>query len=155
MKAPSLIIDPAKPGLLKFTNLATHAGEVAGGIYSVASLQESFAVECLSVGDAVRAVTSGRVEFQSRLRTLRGYPFRRVLIVGERREIERGDFRQKAEPRAVLASLAALEARFKIPVIFEPSPITAALLVERWAWWHWREQAKPFISKTPSPHWAV
>ncbi|MEJ6579657.1 MAG: hypothetical protein QNL68_07635 [Akkermansiaceae bacterium] len=76
-------------------------------------------------------------------------------IVGTRHEIEAGQYRSLSNPRAILASLAALEARYDIPVIFAPETLSAALMIEQWAFWSWREHSKAFTKPTPTPEWAV
>jgi ERCC4-type nuclease len=45
-------------------------------------------------------------------------------------------------PKAVLSSIWAFEARYRLPVVFASSPEEAAALVERWAYWHAREALK-------------
>jgi hypothetical protein len=42
-------------------------------------------------------------------------------------------------PKAVLASLAAIEARYDVPVMFSPSPEEAGRKIESWAFWFARE----------------
>jgi hypothetical protein len=42
-------------------------------------------------------------------------------------------------PQAVLATCAALEARFDVPTVFLPTPDAAALQIESWACWCARE----------------
>ena len=68
-----------------------------------------------------------------------GFRFKRLLIVGAREEIEAGGYRSAVTPRAVLATLSAIEARFEIPVCFAPTPAAASLQIESWAYWFARE----------------
>ena len=62
-----------------------------------------------------------------------------MIPVGERIQIEQGEYRSQARPKAVLNSLSAFEARYNVPVVFSPTPATSAALVESWAYWIARE----------------
>jgi hypothetical protein len=59
-----------------------------------------------------------------------------VLIVGAPMEVQR----TAANSKAIFSSIGAFEARYELPFIWEPSPELAARLVERWAWFFWRER---------------
>ena len=147
----TIITDTREQDPLTFANLPTETGTLYSGDYSVKGMEEVFAIERKTIADIVGSLTSGRDRFQNELHRLRGYRFRRLLIVGTRHEIETGEYRSRTKPRAVLASLAAVEARYDIPVIFSPTPQTAAALVEQWAFWSWREHSKVFTKPTPTP----
>jgi len=45
-------------------------------------------------------------------------------------------------PKAVLATLGAFEIRYDLPIVFAETSESAALEVERWAWWAAREVAE-------------
>jgi hypothetical protein len=47
---------------------------------------------------------------------MRGYSFRRLLIIGSRREIEEHVYRSKARPAAILGSLWTFEVRSPLPI---------------------------------------
>jgi hypothetical protein len=53
--------------------------------------------------------------------------------------VESGDYRSRIAPRAVLATLQALEARYDVPVVWCDTPAAAALIIESWAYWYARE----------------
>jgi DNA excision repair protein ERCC-4 len=151
----TIITDTREQDPLSFANLPTETGTLYSGDYSVKGLEEVFAIERKTIGDIVGSLTSGRDRFMNELHRLRGFRFRRLLIVGTRNDIEAGNYRSKTKPRAVLASLAAIEARFDIPVTFSPDQTQAALTVEQWSFWSWREHYKAFAKPTPTPAWAV
>jgi ERCC4-type nuclease len=110
--------------------------------YSVAGLEEDFAVERKSLPDLFGSLTSGRDRFRRELQRLLAYPFRRLLVIGSEAEIAQGMSRARGvNPKAVLHSLYAIEAR-GVPVVFASSPTAAASLVERWAYWRAREVLK-------------
>lgn len=152
---PTIITDTREQSPLIFANLPTGTGTLYSGDYSVKGMEEVFAIERMTISDIVGSLTSGRERFLNELHRLRGYRFRRLLIVGTRHEIETGQYRSRTNPRAVLASLAAVEARYDIPVIFSPSSEAAAVIVEQWAFWSWREHSKAFTKTPTTPSWAV
>lgn len=152
---PIIAIEADHRGPLKFEHLQTEAASLEFGTHTVRHMNQNFAVLCETAGDIAGKATGGRSGFMAQIMRLQDHGFCRLLIVGSRREIERGDYRSKAEPRAVLATLAMIETRWRVPVVFEPCPQRAALLVEQWAFWHWRDIAFPFVGKIKTPHWAV
>ena len=84
-------------------------------------------------------VGDNRDRFFRELHRQRGYRFKRLLVVGTRDEIEAGTYRSDLSPKAVLATLSAIEARFDTPVVFAATPTDAGEQVETWAWWMARE----------------
>ena len=153
--SPRIIIDTREQTPLSFANLEAVSGALYSGDYSIEGIEESFSIERKSIADLVGSLTSGRDRFMNELHRLRGFRFRRLLVVGSRSEIENGEYRSKARPRSILASLAAVEVRFDIPIIFEATPEQAALRIEKWAWWMWRESLKPVEAKLKTPEWAI
>jgi hypothetical protein len=79
-------------------------------------------------------MNSNRDRFERELHRLRGYRFKRVLIIGSREDITAGRYRSRIAPKAVLATLDAFEVRYDAPIIFAVDPFVAAELIERWAW---------------------
>lgn len=155
MKLPSIVIDTREKAPLKFSNLPAEVGTLYSGDYSMKGMEEVFAIERKTISDIVGSLISGRERFMNELHRLRGYRFRRLLIVGTREEVVTGQYRSRTKPRAILASLAAVEARYDIPAIFCPDEATAALKVERWAFWSWREHSRRFTKTPTTPPWAV
>ena len=153
--SPIIITDSREQMPLKFANLPVESGTLYSGDYSIKGMEEVFVIERKTISDLVGSLTSGRDRFMNELHRLRGYRFRRLLIVGSRNEIETGSYRSRTKPRAVLASLAAVEARYDIPVIFSPTPHAAAALIEQWVFWSWREHSKAFTKIPTTPIWAV
>jgi hypothetical protein len=82
---------------------------------------------------------ANRERFEHELHRLRGFRFRRLLIVGTREEIEAGVYRSNIKPAAVLGSLAAWEIRYDAPIVFEADPEAAGRRVESWVFWFARE----------------
>jgi len=115
-------------------------GTLYTGDYSTAGLETVFAVERKSIPDLVACcAASNRERFENELHRLRGFHFRRLLVIGDRTDIETGNYRSNIHPAAVLGTLAAFEIRYDCPVVFAPTPDAGAVLVERWAWYAARE----------------
>lgn len=139
---PVVVIDTREQAPLPFRNLPTITDGLQTGDYSVVGLEHLIAVERKSVADLVGCVTRERERFERELHRLRGYRFRRLLVVGVEAEVSQHRYRSCASPKSVLNSLAAWECRFDIPVCWAAEPEQAALLVERWCWWFARETMK-------------
>lgn len=77
------------------------------------------------------AAWPNRERFARELHRLRGYRFKRLLIIGTREDIAAGRYHSKIAPKAVLATLGAFEIRFDLPVVYAETPETAASLIER------------------------
>ena len=136
---PTILIDTREQTPLLFKNLPFITGTLTTGDYSVSGAQELFSVERKSIADLVRSCTTERERFERELHRLRGYRFARLLIVGVESEITTHRYRSNASSKAVLHSLWAFEARYNVPVLFEPCVDRAAVLIEKWAYWFARE----------------
>jgi hypothetical protein len=125
---------------LPFGRLATTIGTLVSGDYSVAGLENLFAVERKSIGDLVSCcVGQNRERFERELHRLRGFRFKRLLLVGSEADILKGDYRSNIKPQAVLGTLRAFEVRYDLPVVFCQTPELAGRQVESWAFWFARE----------------
>ena len=134
---PVVIVDTREQAPLEFHRLPSRPGTLAQGDYSIAGLENDFAVERKSIADLVGSLTSGRERFSREIDRLRSCPFCRLLIIGSEADIAAARYRSNANPTAILHSLHSIEAR-GVPVVFAPDPTNAALLVERWSWWRAR-----------------
>jgi DNA excision repair protein ERCC-4 len=139
-RRPCIVIDTREQEPLPIARLPVSRGGLYTGDYSVAGLQSVFAVERKSIADLVSCcAASNRARFEHELHRLRGFHFRRLLIVGTRAEIKAGAYRSTIKPAAVLGTLAAFEVRYDCPIVFEPDPASAARRAEVWAWYAARE----------------
>lgn len=136
---PAIVTDTREQAPLVFRRLSSIRGTLPAGDYSLAGLETLFAVERKSTPDLVACCGPERERFERELVRLRGYRFRRLVIVGDRAAIERHEYRSAISPAAVLGSLAAWEVRFDMPYVFTPDPEQAAGLVEAWAYLFARE----------------
>lgn len=133
---PIIITDTREQTPLIFATLSSKRGTLTSGDYSVQGLEHDIAIERKSIPDLCGSLTRGRERFERELHRLRGFEFARVLIVGSPHEVQT----QASNSKAVFSSISAFEARYKVPFIWEPNPELAARLVERWAWFFWRER---------------
>jgi DNA excision repair protein ERCC-4 len=137
---PVIVIDSRERQPLSFPRLQATRGTLLTGDYSVLGLQELFVIERKSISDLVGCcVGQNRERFERELHRLRGFRFKRLLIVGVEAEIFEGDYRSNVKPEAVLGTLHAFEVRYDIPVVFCPTPEHAARQIERWAFYFARE----------------
>ena len=140
---PVIVVDTREQAPLVFTRLEAQRGTLQTGDYSFRGGEELFAIERKSIPDLVACcVGDNRERFVRELHRLRGYRFKRLLVVGSREEIESAKYRSNVTPKAVLATLGAFEVRFDTPVAFCATPAGAALQIESWAWWFSREMVE-------------
>jgi len=139
-RRPTVIIDTREQAPLLFTRLPAIRAGLLTGDYSIRGLENLFAIERKSIPDLVSCCcASNRERFENELHRLRGYRFKRLLIVGTVKEITEGAYRSQIKPSCVLGSLAAWEVRYDVPVEWQPTPEAAARRVEGWAWYFARE----------------
>ena len=139
---PVIVIDRREQTPLRFPdNIKTERGTLYSGDYSVKGLEHLISIERKTISDLCGSLTSGRKRFEFELHRLRGFRFKRLLIIGLRSDIVAGNYRSKASPKSILASLNAFEVRYDIPVVFA-SEEKAAELVVRWGYWMAREIRK-------------
>ncbi len=137
---PAVIVDTREQDPLPIRRLPVIRAALQSGDYSAAGMEDQFAVERKSIPDLVGCcMGENRERFERELHRLRGFRFKRLLIVGSRAAIEAGAYRSTIRPAAVLASLAAWECRYDVPPVFADTPEAAGALVESWAWWYCRE----------------
>jgi DNA excision repair protein ERCC-4 len=137
---PIIVIDSREQDPIVFYKLASQRGTLVTGDYSVKGLEHLFAVERKTIGDLVGCcVGSNRERFERELHRLRGFRFKRLLVVGTEGEILKGDYRSNIKPAAVLGTLRAFEVRYDVPVVFCESVENAANRIESWVFWYARE----------------
>jgi ERCC4-type nuclease len=147
MNSPTILIDTREQTPLEFMHLPCERGTLQSGDYSIAGLEHDFAIERKSIPDLCGSLTRGRERFERELHRLRGFSFSRILIVGSPAEVQA----TAHNPKAIFSSLSAMETRWSIPVVWEPSPDLAARLVERWVWFFWRERSAIGRKAGPCP----
>lgn len=140
---PAVIIDTREQEPLPIARLPVIRAGLQSGDYTAAGLQDHVAIERKSIADLVGCcMGESRERFERELHRLRGFRFKRLLIIGDRQEIAAGNYRSAIRPASVLHSLAAWECRYDLPVVFAPTPAAGAALVECWVWWNARESVE-------------
>lgn len=137
-RAPVIVIDSREQAPLVFERLASVRGTLQTGDYSVAGLQDHFSIERKTVSDLV-GCCMGENRDRFELHRLRGYRFKRLLVIGSEAEILAGQYHSNIKPKAVLASVCAFEVRYDLPLVFVSTAQAGARLVERWAFYFARE----------------
>jgi len=136
---PVIAVDTREQEPLKFTRLEAVSFALFTGDYSIRGLEDSFAVERKSIDDLANCcLSSSRERFEHELHRLRGFRFKRLLVVGSREDIAAGHYHSRIAPKAVLATLGAFETRY-VPVVFAATPEEAARMIEQWAFYFSRE----------------
>jgi ERCC4-type nuclease len=150
---PVIAIDTREQSPLKFTRLQAVERALFTGDYSILGLEDAFAVERKSLDDIANCcLSSNRDRFEHELHRLRGYRFKRLLVVGTREDIVAGRYHSRILPKAVLATLSAFEIRYDLPVTFIETPEEAATAIERWAFYYCREVIKLAHALSKSSH---
>ncbi len=137
---PVVVIDAREQAPLVFTLLQAVPGTLYSGDYSVAGMEHLVSIERKSIDDLANCCMGvNRDRFERELLRMRGYRFKRLLVVGSREDIASGKYCSKINPKSVVATLGAFEVRYNLPVVFAETPEAGARLVERYVWWFARE----------------
>jgi ERCC4-type nuclease len=148
---PVVVVDTREQTPLTFTRLRSELGTIQTGDYSFLGGEELFSVERKTIADLVGcSVGDNRARFERELHRIRGYRFKRLLVVGKRETIEKGGYQSKLAPKCVLGTLAALETRYDVPVVFADTPEEAAKRIESWVYWYAREMVEQVNQLTRS-----
>ena len=129
---PTGIVDTREQTPLELPGLRTIRRGLTTGDYSFVGAEHVFAVERKSLDDLVGCVTRERERFESELIRLRGYRFRRLLIIGSEDDVAAGRYNSSTPPKAVFSSLAAWEVRYDVPLVYADTPTIGGILVANW-----------------------
>lgn len=137
---PTIIVDNREIQPLVFSRLESRPGTLQTGDYSIAGLESLFCLERKTIPDIVACCQgANRERFMRELHRLRGFRFKRLLVVGREDDIHLGRYHSSITPKAVFATLGAFECRYDTPVVFCSTASLAAYRVEEWAYWFARE----------------
>jgi DNA excision repair protein ERCC-4 len=140
---PVIIIDTREQHPLTFPRLQCARGTLQSGDYSIAGAEQLFSVERKSISDLVACcIGENRQRFEKELHRLRGFRFKRLLVIGSELEIQNCQYVSNIKPRAVFGTLHAFEIRYDLPVVFRLTPELAARQIESWAFWFAREMVE-------------
>jgi DNA excision repair protein ERCC-4 len=137
---PTIVVDSREQNPLVFTRLASVVGTLYSGDYSIRNLEHLISIERKSIADLANCcMGENRERFERELLKLRGYAFKRLLVIGTREDIAAGHYHSRIAPQAILGTLGAFEARYSIPVVHVDTPEAGAREIERWSWYFARE----------------
>lgn len=140
---PWVAIDSREQEPLQFSRLESRVVTLPTGDYGLLQCPQAAAIERKgSIDELVTCCSGDRDRFERELMRMRAYPFRRLVVVGNRAEIELQRYRSRMAPKAVLHTLSAFEVRYDLPIVYFPDAAAAALQVESWLWWVAREILK-------------
>lgn len=149
---PTIIVDNREKLALSFPSFPSKSARLISGDYSIAGSELDFTVERKTLDDLVSSLTQNRERFTREMERLRGYRFKRLLVIGTEEQIAKGNYFSKANPKAILGSLRTFEARYDVPVTFEPAPARAARRIEIWVHYYYRElRLKAGLAPLPFP----
>jgi DNA excision repair protein ERCC-4 len=116
-------------------------GTLAAGDYSVLHLEHRIAVERKSLPDFVSCCGPERERFERELQRLLGYETRAVVVEASWADLERGDWRSKMQPAAVVASVASWIG-WGIPIVMAGNRASGQLATMKILYYaarrHWR-----------------
>jgi DNA excision repair protein ERCC-4 len=136
---PKIVIDTREQEPLQFTHLRSERGSLVTGDYAIKGAEKVATIERKSIADLVMCCGPERERFERELMRMKAYSFRRLVIIGNRAEIELQRYRSRMAPKAILNSLSAFEVRYDLPICYFPDAPAAATQVETWLWWVSRE----------------
>lgn len=127
---------------LDLTPIVTERGTLPTGDYSVKGLEQIVAVERKSLQDLVMCVGRERERFDREMQRILAYPYRLLVVEATLEQIEKGEFRGKVAPSAVVGSVMGWMAA-GVPILFTGDHAEAGRLVARFlfiaARRRWRE----------------
>jgi ERCC4-type nuclease len=134
MNAPTLkiICDTREQAPLDFSrwpDVVVEVGGLPSGDYALKGLEIRAAVERKSIDDLAGSLTSGRERFEAELTRARGYDLFAIVAECTMQDVAQHRYRSKALPHALLQTLFAYQARFKVPTIWAGSREGAAYAV--------------------------
>ena len=140
----AIVIDTREQTPLVFPpTVPTIRGTLRTGDYSVMGYEDSFTVERKSLPDLVSTIIHDRARFERELERMRSIAFRRVLVTSPYEAVARGEYaHSRANPRSVIASIAAFEARYNVPFVFALNPCEGSARLLDWARYFVRERLR-------------
>ncbi len=139
-----IVVDTREQTPLAFpTDVPTIRAGLHTGDYSIAGCEDQFTVERKSLADLVHTIIHERARFERELERMQPFAFRRVICTASMDAVRRGKYKHsRANPNAVVASIATFEVRYNVPFVFAGSSDEAARRIVDWARYFTRERAR-------------
>ena len=77
-----------------------------------------FIVERKSLSDLIGSLTQRRDQFFVEIEAMRRFNFAAIIVEGLWEQVEAGDYRSRAEPNSMLATIAAIEVRANVHFVW-------------------------------------
>lgn len=138
----TIVVDTREQTPLTFpANVPTIRAGLRTGDYSIAGCEDVFTIERKSLSDLVHTIIHDRARFERELERMRTFDFRRVVCTASIDAVRRGKYpHSMANPKAVVASIAAFEVRYNVPFVFAGSSDEAGRRIVEWARYFTRER---------------
>ena len=131
----TIIIDTREQRPLSIAAYPTVCDTLPVGDYGIAGFSDwdnpAFIVERKSLGDLVASLTHGRERFMREVEKLRQFRFAAILVEAWQSHIENAEYATFTTPQSILASIAAIQVRAGVHVIWCGTPKGAADMLDR------------------------
>jgi ERCC4-type nuclease len=129
----TILVDSREQAPFKFDTLpvSLEVGALSTGDYSLPGFEDSVAVERKSLDDLVGCLKGEQRErFERELARGRAYELFALVVEGSFADLRNGRYRSEMKSEAVLQSLAAFQARYRLPICWCGTRNAA----EYWTW---------------------
>ena len=92
--------------------------KLAAGDYSIAGLEDEFAIERKSLGDLVGTVIGGWIRFRKELNRLAGYRSAAIIVEADISDILEHRYESEANPASVMGRINSILNDYSIPTLF-------------------------------------
>ena len=134
MIGPTIIIDTREKRPLCVSTYPMERTTLAVGDYGLAGFstwdRPEFIVERKALDDLVGSLTKGRARFWRELQKMRAFQFAALLIEATPDEVELHRYRSRATPQSIMASLAAVQVRLGVHIVWGGDPADCATWLE-------------------------
>jgi ERCC4-type nuclease len=132
---PTILVDTREQTPLDIQGYPVEVATLPAGDYGVKGFSDwsnpRFAVERKSLNDLVGSLTGERERFMRECQLLRRFQFAAIVIEAWQGEVQFGQYRSLTKPQSILASLAAIQVRYNIHIVWAGDHDGAARTVER------------------------
>jgi len=137
LEAPRIVIDSREQCPLEFEEFETVVTGLPCGDYGLQGYSDwqnpAWIIERKSLEDLVGSLSKGRPRFMREVEKLRQFQFAAIAIEADQAAVEAGAYRSAMAPEAVLQTLAAIEVRCGLHILWCGHRAGAALSIERLA----------------------
>jgi ERCC4-type nuclease len=130
---PTLLIDTREPPSCAWDlGLPVVRAKLDQGDYAPQGLEHVAAIERKTLGDFLASITHGRKRFEAEMERFKSYERAVIVVEAHQDDAIDGAYRQCVHPNAVLGSIAAIDARWRVPTHFIGSRDNAQKFARAW-----------------------